>query len=132
MSVRQVAVPAMTDLDAAWDLVCARLRPTPLVPAAELGVHATVVVAETASPAKVAALQALPVTLVQHGAAYDDAEAHALALAAEGATYVSSYNDTGLIAGMSTIGRELETQLAAPFAVACPVGGGGLASALGL
>ena len=109
----------MTDLDAAWDLVCARLRPTPLVPApglgdevwlkletlqptgsfkvrgalaalsrtgggpvvtasagnaglgvawaaAELGVHATVVVAETASPAKVAALAALPVTLVQH------------------------------------------------------------------
>src|SRR5918997_787969 len=35
--------------------------------AAELGVPATVVVAETASPAKLAALEALPVTVVQHG-----------------------------------------------------------------
>ena len=88
--------------------------------------------AETASPAKVAALQALPVTLVRHGAGYDEAEAHALELAARGATYVSSYNDTGVIAGQSTIGRELEAQLAAPSTVACPLGGGSLASGLGL
>ena len=60
---------------------------------------ATVVVAETASPAKVAALRALPVALVEHGADYDEAEAHALALAARGRGYVSSYNDTGVIAG---------------------------------
>ena len=83
--------------------------------------RATVVVAETASPAKLAALDALPVTLVQHGAGYDEAEAHALALAAAGARYVSSYNDTGVIAGQSTIGRELESQLPAPSAVACPL-----------
>ena len=42
--------------------------------ASVLGVRATIVVAETASPAKVAALQALPVELVQHGAGYDEAE----------------------------------------------------------
>ena len=69
--------------------------------------RATVVVAETASPAKVAALQALPVTLVQHGADYDAAEAHALSL---GGAYVSSYNDTGIIAGQSTLGRELPSR----------------------
>jgi threonine dehydratase len=100
--------------------------------AAVLGVDATVVVAETASPAKVAALAALPVTLVRHGAGYDEAEAHALALAAEGATYVSSYNDTGVIAGQATIGRELDAQLPVPPVVACPLGGGSLASGLGL
>jgi threonine dehydratase len=100
--------------------------------AAALGVDATVVVAETASPAKVAALRALPVTLIVHGRGYDEAEAHALALAAEGATFVSPYNDTGVIAGQATIGRELDVQLPAPATVACPVGGGGLASGLGL
>ena len=101
--------------------------------AAALGVDATVVVAETASPAKLAALEAFPVTLVRHGADYDAAEAHALELAAaNGAAYVSSYNDTGVIAGQSTIGRELDVQLPRPVTVACPTGGGSLASGLGL
>jgi threonine dehydratase len=98
--------------------------------ASVLGVHATIVVAETASPAKVAALRALPVELIQHGADYDEAEAHALSLG--GATYVSSYNDTGVIAGQSTIGRELDRQLPGPVTVAAPLGGGSLASGLGL
>jgi threonine dehydratase len=96
--------------------------------AAALGVPATVVVPECASPAKVAALAALPVTLVEHGAGYDEAEAHALALPG---TYVSAYNDTHVIAGAATIGRELEA-LGEPLAVVCALGGGGLASGLGL
>jgi threonine dehydratase len=96
--------------------------------ATELGREATIVVSTEASPAKVAALRALPVTLVQHGAGYDEAERHALALSAEGATFVSAYNDTHVIAGQSTIGRELPW----PATVVCPLGGGGLASGLGL
>jgi threonine dehydratase len=185
MTVREVAAPTASDLDAAWALVSQRLAPTPLVPApalgddmylkletlqptgsfkvrgglaalsraggapvitasagnaglgiawaaSALGVDATVVVADTASPAKIAALEALPVTLVRHGAGYDDAEAHALELAAEGGTYVSGYNDTGVIAGQSTLGRELDTQLPGPVTVACPLGGGSLSSGLGL
>jgi threonine dehydratase len=98
--------------------------------ASVLGVHATIVVAETASSAKVAALRALPVELIQHGADYDEAEAHALSL--PGVTYVSSYNDTGVIAGQSTIGRELDAQLPGLITVAAPLGGGSLASGLGL
>jgi threonine dehydratase len=100
--------------------------------AAALGLPATVVVPETASPAKLAALQALPVALEQRGADYDEAEAYALALAERGATFVSAYNDTGTIAGQSTIGRELDEQLPGPVTVVCPIGGGGLASGLGL
>lgn len=183
--VRYVQLPTTADLDAAAEIVAARLKPTPLVPApalgedvhlkletfqptgsfkvrgglaalsragsapvvtasagnaglgvawaaAALGVDATVVVAETASPAKVAALEALPVTLIQHGPGYDAAEARALELAAQGATYVSAYNDTGVIAGQATLGRELDTQIDRPVTVACPLGGGGLASGLGL
>jgi threonine dehydratase len=102
--------------------------------ATALGVTATVVVAETASPAKVAALEALPVTLVVHGAGYEEAEAEALRLADEsGATYVSAYNDTGVIAGQATIGTELDAQVGrGPLTVVCSLGGGGLASGLGL
>jgi threonine dehydratase len=185
MTVREVAAPTPSELDAAWALVSQRLAPTPLVPApalgddvylkletlqptgsfkvrgglaalsraggapvitasagnaglgiawaaSALGVDATVVVAETASPAKIAALEALPVTLVRHGAGYDDAEAHALELAADGGTYVSGYNDTGVIAGQSTLGRELDAQLPRTLTVACPLGGGSLSSGLGL
>ncbi len=98
-----------------------------------LGVPVTVVVSEHASPAKVAALQALPVRLIQHGADLDAAEAHAIAVAAEGGgTYVSAYNDTGVIAGQSTIGRELEAELGETLTVAAPLGGGSLAAGLGL
>ena len=101
--------------------------------AATLGVDATVVVAETASPAKLAALEAFPITLIRHGAGYDEAEAHALELAARGrAAYLSSYNDTGVIAGQATIGRELDAQLRAAPTVACPLGGGSLSSGVGL
>ena len=101
--------------------------------AAALGVRATVVVPETASPAKLAALDALPVEVVRHGRGYDDAEARAIALAADGARYVSPYNDTEVIAGQATLGRELDAQLpAVPVTVVCALGGGGLASGLGL
>ena len=100
--------------------------------AAALGVSATVVVSEHASPAKVAALAALPVTLVRHGADFDAAEAHALALAGAGDTYVSAYNDTGVIAGQASVGRELEAVLGEELTVVAPLGGGSLASGLGL
>jgi len=96
--------------------------------ASALGVPATIVVPESASPAKVAALRALPVELVMHGAGYDEAEAHALSLPG---TYVSAYNDTHVVAGAATIGRELE-DLDVPLTVVCGIGGGGLASGLGL
>ncbi len=97
-----------------------------------LGRTATIVTATTASPAKIAALRALGADLVQVGTSYDDAERHALKLAAEGAHFVSPYNDPDVIAGQATIGFELAEQLAGPFTVVCAVGGGGLASGLGL
>jgi threonine dehydratase len=105
--------------------------------ATALGRRATVVVPETASPAKLSALERFDVRLVRHGPSYDAAEAHALGLAEAGAEYVSPYNDARVIAGQATIGRELEAQLgdqlgAGPLTVVTPLGGGGLASGLGL
>jgi threonine dehydratase len=100
--------------------------------AAQLGRKATVVVPETASPVKVAALREFPVQLIQVGSGYDEAEAHALELASRGAYYLSAYNDPLVIAGQGTIGFELASQVEGPMTVVCPVGGGGLASGLSL
>jgi len=94
-----------------------------------LGAAATVVVPETASAAKVAALGRFAVELVRHGTTYDEAEALALALAREGGgRFVSPYNDPDVIAGQATVGAELLDQVPDLGAVAVPVGGGGLAA----
>lgn len=99
---------------------------------AALGIRSTIVVPETASQAKLAALERMPVRLVRQGRSYEDAERHALSLAA-GGSYVSPYNDPDVIAGQATIGRELDAQLpSGPVTVACAIGGGGLAAGLGL
>jgi threonine dehydratase len=94
--------------------------------AQRLGVPATLVVPETASPAKVAALRALDVDLVQHGADYEAAERHALDLARRGAAFVSPYNDPHVIAGQSTLGDEVGEQVGDDVTLVVPVGGGGL------
>lgn len=97
--------------------------------AATLGLDATVVVPATASTAKLAALARYQARLVRHGATYDEAERHALAL---GGCYVSPYNDPAVIAGQGTIAVELADALDGPCTVVCPLGGGGLASGVAL
>jgi threonine dehydratase len=100
--------------------------------ATALGRRATVVVPETASPAKLAALERFDVEVVRHGRDYDTAEREALERAERGAVYVSAYNDPVVIAGQASIGRELDAQIDGPLTVVAPLGGGGLASGLGL
>ena len=100
-----------------------------------LGIPATIVVAETAAPVKIAKLRALGANLVLHGTSYDEAEAHALALAAGNGHYLSPYNDTHVIAGQSTVLDEILTQLPgddAPLTLIVPVGGGGLLAGIAL
>jgi threonine dehydratase len=94
-----------------------------------LGVPATVVVPRTASPAKLAALRRLGARLVEHGDGYDQAERHALALAAERpgrVRFVSAYNDPLVIAGQATWAWELDGQVSGEMTLVVPVGGGGL------
>jgi threonine dehydratase len=93
--------------------------------AQQRGIDATIVVAETASPAKIEAIRRFPATLVLHGADYDEAERHALSL---GGRYVSPYNDTDVIAGAGTIALEL----ADAETIVVPIGGGGLAAGIGI
>ncbi|WP_083753058.1 threonine ammonia-lyase [Actinosynnema sp. ALI-1.44] len=128
------AIAAMTGLPAGTEVVTASAGNHGLgvaTASALLGIRATVVVPGNASPAKVAKLKAFEnVTLVQVGTSYDEAEQHALSLT--DGVYVSPYNDPDVIAGQATIGYELDSQVDGPMTVVCAVGGGGLASGLGL
>jgi threonine dehydratase len=97
--------------------------------ASKLGARVTVVVPTGASAAKVSALRQFEVRLVLHGEGYREAETHALDLAArEGSRYVSPYNDPDVIAGQSTLARELAEQVPELGTVVVPCGGGGLLS----
>jgi len=101
--------------------------------ATRFGVDATVVIPENASEKKRAALERFAVTLVRHGHSYEDAEAHALSLAASRhIRFVSPYNDPDTIAGQSTIVTELRSQLDEIRTIVVPIGGGGLVSGVAL
>jgi threonine dehydratase len=97
--------------------------------ASKLGAQVTVVVPTGASAAKVSALRQFDVRLVLHGEGYREAETHALDLAErDGSRYVSPYNDPDVIAGQSTLARELLEQVPGLGTVVVPCGGGGLLS----
>jgi threonine dehydratase len=97
-----------------------------------LGAAATVVVPTNASEAKQAAIARFAVELVRHGTSYDEAEAYGIALGDAGAVYVSPYNDPDVIAGQGTIAIELREQVPGLTSIVTPIGGGGLASGIGL
>jgi threonine dehydratase len=110
--------------------------------ATRLGVPVTVVTARNASAAKLDELGAFtrtpssPVTVVQHGLSYEEAEAYARGIVATDpdATYISAYSDYAVIAGASTVGREIESSSPPdePVTVVAGLGGGGLVSGLSL
>lgn len=102
-----------------------------------LGRKALVVVAETASAAKIEALRTLPVQLVTHGDSYDEAEAWAISRAdapAKDVDYLSPYNDPNVIAGQATVLDEIVEQHQGdrPLTIVASAGGGGLLSGIGL
>jgi threonine dehydratase len=104
--------------------------------AARLGVRATVVVPANASAAKLHALRGYAgrgVELLPQGASYDEAEAHARALAAStGRHYVSPYNDPAVIAGNGTVALEALEDAPGATVFVAPVGGAGLISGCGV
>jgi threonine dehydratase len=97
--------------------------------AATLGVRAVVVMARGATPAKVEATRGYGAEVIQHGEIWDEANAHALELAAEqGLTMIHPFDDAQLIAGQGTVGVEIHEDLPDVEAVVVPIGGGGLIS----
>jgi threonine dehydratase len=99
--------------------------------AAELGLRAVVFTPATAPETKKAGIRRHGARLRDEAPDYDAAEASARAFAvAEGGLYVSPYAYRDVIAG--TIGLEIVEALPDCDAVVVPLGGGGLASGIGL
>jgi threonine dehydratase len=98
-----------------------------------LKLEATIVVPESASRAKVNAIRRYPVSLIERGATYDDAERAARAMEREtGMTFVSPYNDLDVIAGQGTIAIEMLQEVPELETIVVPVGGGGLLAGVAL
>jgi threonine dehydratase len=97
--------------------------------AAMMGIRAVVVMAENATPSKVAATKGYGGEVVQHGTIWDEADQKARELVeSEGLTYVHPFDDLELIAGQGTLGLELHEDWPDVELVVVPIGGGGLIS----
>lgn len=87
----------------------------------------------TASPIKRERLAAYNVVVIDRGSTLDEAIAHGRNFARQrGYAFVSPYNDVAVIAGQSTIAQELVEDVPNLETVVLPVGGGGLATGIGL
>jgi threonine dehydratase len=91
------------------------------------GVTCTIVMPSFAPLTKVEATKGYGATVILEGTTFDDAAAHARALATErGLTYVHAFNDEKIMAGQGTIGLEILEVLPEVSVLIVPIGGGGL------
>ena len=101
--------------------------------AEQLGLPCVVFTPSTAPEAKKNAIRRHGAVLHAHCEDYNAAEEEAQEFArAEGAVYVSPYNNRDVIAGAGTIGLEIIDVMPQFDVAVVPLGGGGLASGVGL
>ncbi|MEA2215850.1 MAG: threonine dehydratase [Solirubrobacteraceae bacterium] len=97
------------------------------------GVGCDVFMPRDATVSKVLAAEELGARVRLEGASVDDALEQALRLAEEtGAAFVHPFDDIDVIAGQATLGMELLEDVPDLARVVVPVGGGGLASGIGI
>src|SRR3954454_6829777 len=97
--------------------------------AAYYGIKAVVVMAEDATPSKIAATRAYGAEVVLHGTIWDEANDKARQLVEErGYTYIHPFDDEELIAGQGTVGLEIYEDWPDVELAVVPIGGGGLIS----
>jgi threonine dehydratase len=96
--------------------------------AALLGIHATVVMPETASLSKVNATRGYGATVVQHGTTKDLLPKVLELQQEQQLVFVHPFDDPLIIAGQGTVGLEITQDGPRPDVVVVPVGGGGLIS----
>ncbi len=101
--------------------------------AREVGIKATIFVPQDAPMAKVEATKSYGADVELAGENLEAAIATARERVAQtGATFVHPYEDETVVAGQGTIGLELAEQVSEAETVLVPIGGGGLASGIGL
>jgi threonine dehydratase len=97
------------------------------IAATRVGLPSTVVMPTDAPQAKVDATRGYGADVELHGAAFQDAMAHAQSLADEdGTAFVHAYDDPDIVAGQGTLGLEVYEQVPEVDTVVAPIGGGGL------
>jgi threonine dehydratase len=97
------------------------------------GMHAVVVMAENATPSKIAATRGYGAEVVLHGTIWDEANERAKQLASErGLTYIHPFDDPQLVAGQGTLGLEIHEDFPQADVVVVPIGGGGLISGVSM
>ena len=101
--------------------------------ARDVGARAVLVMPEQAPVSKVAAVRQYGGEVRLHGGNYDDAHAEAARLVeAEGLTAVHAFDQAEVVAGQGTVGLEIARQAPDVKLVVVPLGGGGLASGIGV
>lgn len=95
----------------------------------QLGIGVTVVMPHFAPLVKVSRCRAYGAEVELFGANFDEAQAHALEIAArEGRVFVPGFDDAEVIQGQGTVALEAIEQAGELDAILVPVGGGGLLS----
>ena len=101
--------------------------------AEELGIPCVIFTPKSAPETKKTAIRRHGAILHSECEDYDAAERQAKEwAAADGAIYVSAYNHSDVIAGAGTIGLEIVEAMPSFDVIVVPLGGGGLASGVGL
>src|SRR5438552_6036815 len=101
--------------------------------AARLGIPAVIVMPEWAPLIKVTSARRDGAEVILFGGSFDEAYDHACEVgAARDLLFVHPFDDERIIAGQGTIGLEVLEQRPDVEAIVVPVGGGGLASGVGL
>ena len=94
-----------------------------------LGTNSTIVMPESASPAKVDATKGYGAKVVLHGNIFDETLEMAKSISRkDGATFIHPFDDPQVIAGQGTVGLEMFTAQPDLTVTVVPVGGGGLIS----
>jgi threonine dehydratase len=97
------------------------------------GIRAVVVMAENATPSKIAATRGYGAEVVLHGTIWDEANEKAQELVrTQGLTYIHPFDDFDLIAGQGTLGLEIHDDWPEVDVVVVPIGGGGLISGVSM
>jgi threonine dehydratase len=96
-----------------------------------LGVKSTIVMPESASPAKIDATKGYGARVVLHGAGFDEALEMGREIARkEDATFIHAFDDPMVVAGQGTVGLEMLQEAPDLQTLVAAIGGGGLISGI--